>query len=232
MISSSVVLSVLLIPIHAFPTYWRDDNTREVRRTEVMDEVEPRAPDFFLDDDPNGLDANEIYDSIMDNPEMERNEKKFFDPVPMVNVFRSEHSPTEIGFNAPPTDIPYAHPRGRVFESIKSLKARTPAPERTPPPISRPPFSIGFFGGRAAPPPLPLNTSRSFFGEIEGSSQRHPQPPPAPLMVFTRPAIVTPLAATEAPRRAKKLFWPVWKRNTIIWVRTPPPMQTTPSGYK
>lgn len=37
--------------------------------------MEPREPDFFLDNDPNGLDANEIYDSIMDNPEMERSER-------------------------------------------------------------------------------------------------------------------------------------------------------------
>ncbi|GMR30086.1 hypothetical protein PMAYCL1PPCAC_00281, partial [Pristionchus mayeri] len=77
-----------------------------------------------------------------------------------------------------------------------------------------------------APPPLPLNSTKAFFGAIEGA--RRPSPPPAPLMIFTRaPAatreVTSLVTAAPQPRRAKKLFWP---RNTIIWVRTPPPSTT------
>ncbi|GMR30085.1 hypothetical protein PMAYCL1PPCAC_00280, partial [Pristionchus mayeri] len=233
----SALFSLLLLPdARAFPAFWRNDETREVRRTEVMDEVEERTPDFFLDNDPNGLDANEIYDSIMDNPEMEMKERKFFDPVPMVNVFRSSHNPTEMGFNAVPT--------GARFESIRAAKVRTTKAPSVSVSASlsaslsasatgAPPHSAGFFFGGGAPPPLPLNSTKAFFGAIEGA--RRPSPPPAPLMIFTRaPAatreVTSLVTAAPQPRRAKKLFWPVWKRNTIIWVRTPPPSTTATSS--
>ncbi|GMT31845.1 hypothetical protein PFISCL1PPCAC_23142 [Pristionchus fissidentatus] len=236
MLVSYSTLFYLLIPSTvSFTAYRRDDNTREVRRTEISDEVGERPTDFFLDDDPNGLDANEIYDSIMDaNPEMtQRTDRRLFDSSNMVPVFRSEHAPTEIGFNAPPPDIPFTAPRGRQFQSIKSLKAlRAPPPDSAPvaPLRAYPPLSAGFFGGIQQLLNLTQSTQkRSFFGAIEGAAPppRSPLPPPAPLMVFTRPRELTPFGATEAPlpapTRSKKLFWPVWKRNTIIWVRTPPP---------
>lgn len=119
-------------------------------------------------------------------------------------------------------DIPFSPHRGRAFESIKSMKARTAAPKAPLFHASRPPLSSGFFFGGGGGPPPALNTTKAFFGAIEGA-RRPPAPPPAPLMVFTRAPAAPSEAPAGAPRRAKKLFWPVWRRNQIVWVRTPPP---------